>query len=101
MDYFWICRYVFNFESFVVLIINYHPTCFYLTKTILKDAKKIQVIYEKSKEFIHKSLFTDTMFLYQPSQIALATVRIAAKEFGKQPKEKPSLEKRLYVSAVG
>lgn len=49
-------------------------------KTALKDAKKIQAIYEKSKEYIHKSLFTDTMFLYQPSQIALATVRIAAKE---------------------
>ncbi|CAB4401031.1 unnamed protein product [Rhizophagus irregularis] len=49
-------------------------------QTALKDAKKIQAIYEKSKEYIHKSLFTDTMFLYQPSQIALATVRIAAKE---------------------
>ncbi|GBB87830.1 hypothetical protein RclHR1_14310007 [Rhizophagus clarus] len=77
-------------------------------QTVLKDAKTIQVIYEKSKEFIHKSLFTDTMFLYQPSQIALATVRIAAKElnfnlnsyfsikFNSEPKEKlDSLYKKL------
>ncbi|CAI2178064.1 13060_t:CDS:10 [Funneliformis geosporum] len=49
-------------------------------QTVLKDAKKIQVVYEKSKELIHRSLFTDTMFLYQPSQIALATARMAAKE---------------------
>ncbi len=66
--------------------INYYLTYVFdltktdITKTVLKDAKKVQIVYEKSKEFIHKSLFTDTMFLYQPSQIALATVRMAAKE---------------------
>ncbi|CAJ0904558.1 15594_t:CDS:2, partial [Entrophospora sp. SA101] len=44
-----------------------------------KDSKKIQQIYEKSKEYINTSLFTDAMFIYQPSQIALSTIRIASK----------------------
>nr|CAG8508582.1 5949_t:CDS:2 [Entrophospora candida] len=55
-------------------VMDYHPKDLYS-----KDSKKIQQIYEKSKEYINTSLFTDAMFIYQPSQIALSTIRIASK----------------------
>ncbi|CAG8587639.1 3834_t:CDS:2 [Paraglomus occultum] len=44
-----------------------------------KDLTKLKRIYEKSKEYIGTSLLTDLVFTYQPSQIALATIRMATK----------------------
>ncbi|CAG8811562.1 1827_t:CDS:2, partial [Racocetra persica] len=49
-------------------------------QNFIKDIPKIKLLYEKSLEFVNKSLFTDCMFIYQPSQIALATLRMAAKQ---------------------
>ncbi|RIB26800.1 cyclin-like protein [Gigaspora rosea] len=46
----------------------------------IKDNSKIKFLYEKSLELINKSLYTDCMFIYQPSQISLATLRIAARQ---------------------
>ncbi|CAG8567683.1 9298_t:CDS:1 [Ambispora leptoticha] len=44
-----------------------------------KDIKKIQKIYEKSKEHIKQSLLTDLTFFYQPSQIAMGCMRLASR----------------------
>ncbi|CAG8575093.1 24104_t:CDS:2, partial [Cetraspora pellucida] len=49
-------------------------------QNFIKDIPNIKLLYEKSLEFVNKSLFTDCMFIYQPSQIALATLRMAAKK---------------------
>ncbi|CAG8779568.1 40327_t:CDS:2 [Gigaspora margarita] len=49
-------------------------------QSFIKDNSKIKFLYEKSLELINKSLYTDCMFIYQPSQIALATLRIAARQ---------------------
>ncbi|CAG8631560.1 6479_t:CDS:2, partial [Dentiscutata erythropus] len=49
-------------------------------QNFIKDNSKVKFLYEKSLEFVNKSLFTDCMFIYQPSQIALTTLRMAAKQ---------------------
>ncbi|CAG8709718.1 16148_t:CDS:2, partial [Cetraspora pellucida] len=46
----------------------------------MQDIPNIKLLYEKSLELVNKSLFTDCMFIYQPSQIALATLRMVAKQ---------------------
>jgi len=42
--------------------------------------EKLQRVYETALRTIDTSLHTDLCFLYQPSQIALAAMRIACKE---------------------
>ncbi|CAG8480554.1 10616_t:CDS:2 [Diversispora eburnea] len=49
-------------------------------QNVIKDTNKIKSIYEKSIGFIKASILTDAMFIYQPSQIALAALRMAAKQ---------------------
>ncbi|CAG8495741.1 26_t:CDS:2, partial [Acaulospora morrowiae] len=49
-------------------------------QNVVKDVGKIKSIYEKSISFIKTSILTDVMFLYQPSQISLAALRMAAKQ---------------------
>ncbi|RHZ69842.1 hypothetical protein Glove_277g36 [Diversispora epigaea] len=49
-------------------------------QNVIKDTNKIKSIYEKSISFIKASILTDAMFIYQPSQIALTALRMAAKQ---------------------
>ncbi|KAG0206019.1 hypothetical protein BGX28_002475 [Mortierella sp. GBA30] len=53
---------------------------FYDMQAVTDDTEKLQKVYEKALKLIETSLHTDLCFLYQPSQVALAVMRIASKE---------------------
>ncbi|KAJ2160501.1 hypothetical protein GGF46_002201 [Coemansia sp. RSA 552] len=54
---------------------------FYLDmQAYVDDAPLLKAVYDRTNHFIDVSLFTDLVFLYQPSQIALGALRLAARE---------------------
>ncbi|KAF9923019.1 hypothetical protein FBU30_006875 [Linnemannia zychae] len=53
---------------------------FYDMQAVTENMAKLQKVYERALLLIDTALHTDLCFLYQPSQIALATMRIASKE---------------------
>ncbi|KAI8599908.1 cyclin-like protein [Dissophora ornata] len=53
---------------------------FYDMQAVTENVKRLQKVYETALKFIDTSLHTDLCFLYQPSQIALATIKMACKE---------------------
>ncbi|KAI7821009.1 cyclin-like protein [Gamsiella multidivaricata] len=53
---------------------------FYDMQAVTDNMEKLQKVYEVALKLIDTSLYTDLCFLYQPSQIALAAMRIAAKD---------------------
>ncbi|KAI9482355.1 hypothetical protein LPJ78_004000 [Coemansia sp. RSA 989] len=44
------------------------------------DISQLKTIYDRAQQLIGTSLFTDLVFFYQPSQIALGALKTAAKE---------------------
>jgi len=42
--------------------------------------EKLQKVYDKAVDLIDTLLYTDLCFLYQPSQIALAAMKIACRQ---------------------
>ncbi|KAF9106982.1 hypothetical protein BGX29_007805 [Mortierella sp. GBA35] len=55
---------------------------FYDMQAVTENMSKLQKVNDRALELIDASRHTDLCFLYQPSQIALATMRIASKEEG-------------------
>ncbi|KAG0049313.1 hypothetical protein BGZ83_005883 [Gryganskiella cystojenkinii] len=53
---------------------------FFDMQAVTDSQEKLQKVYETALKLIDNSLHTDLCFLYQPSQIALAALRIACKE---------------------
>ncbi|KAF9581622.1 hypothetical protein BGW38_001300 [Lunasporangiospora selenospora] len=53
---------------------------FYDMQAVTDNMERLQKVYDKALGHIDTSLHTDLCFLYQPSQIALAAMRIACKE---------------------
>ncbi|KAG0308571.1 hypothetical protein BGZ98_007550 [Dissophora globulifera] len=53
---------------------------FYDMQAVTDNMKRLQKMHETAIKFIDTSLHTDLCFLYQPSQIALAAIRLACKE---------------------
>ncbi|KAF8964610.1 hypothetical protein BGZ46_000750 [Entomortierella lignicola] len=47
---------------------------------LTENMERLQAVYESALKLIDTSLYTDLCFLYQPSQIALAAMRIACKK---------------------
>ncbi|KAJ2848231.1 hypothetical protein IWW36_003425 [Coemansia brasiliensis] len=45
-----------------------------------EDVSQLKAIYDRAQQLIDTSLFTDLVFFYQPSQIALGAFKTAAKE---------------------
>ncbi|KAF9296019.1 hypothetical protein BGZ88_000889 [Linnemannia elongata] len=53
---------------------------FFDMQAVTENMSKLQKVYERALTLIDTALHTDLCFLYQPSQIALATMRIASKD---------------------
>ncbi|KAI1308757.1 hypothetical protein EDD11_004166 [Mortierella claussenii] len=53
---------------------------FYDMQPVTENMERLQKVYEAALKLIDTSLYTDLCFLYQPSQIALAAMRIASKD---------------------
>ncbi|KAK9701388.1 hypothetical protein K7432_011739 [Basidiobolus ranarum] len=47
----------------------------------IQDLAILTSTYEKAVDWVDKSLYTDLIFLYQPSQIAMAAMNLAGKQF--------------------
>ncbi|KAF9281613.1 hypothetical protein BGZ68_006527 [Mortierella alpina] len=81
---------ILNLEFLVCKNLRFHFTVhhpyrpclgfFYDMQATSDDMDKLQKVYESALKLIDTSLHTDLCFLYQPSQIALAAMRIAAKK---------------------
>ncbi|KAG0321310.1 hypothetical protein BG000_003283 [Podila horticola] len=81
---------ILNLEFLVCKNIRFHFTIhhpyrpclgfFYDMQAVTDNIEKLQKVYEVALKMIDTSLYTDLCFLYQPSQIALAALRIACKE---------------------
>ncbi|KAJ2870734.1 hypothetical protein FB639_004578, partial [Coemansia asiatica] len=54
---------------------------FYLDmQAYIEDKGLLKEVYEKTQSYIDQSLYTDLVFFYQPSQIALGAFKLAAKD---------------------
>lgn len=55
---------------------------FYLDmqESLSEDRLLLKETYDRTQHFIEQSLYTDLVFIYQPSQIALGAFKLAAKE---------------------
>ncbi|KAJ2726720.1 hypothetical protein GGI07_000445 [Coemansia sp. Benny D115] len=54
---------------------------FYLDmQAYIDDRSLLKDVFDRSRHFIEQSLFTDLMFYYQPPQIALGALKLAARE---------------------
>ncbi|KAJ2788081.1 hypothetical protein GGI15_000102 [Coemansia interrupta] len=54
---------------------------FYLDmQAYIDDKPLLKEVYERTHHYIDQSLYTDLVFLYQPSQIALGAFKLAAKD---------------------
>ncbi|KAG0341978.1 hypothetical protein BG004_005798 [Podila humilis] len=81
---------ILNLEFTVCKSIHFHFTVhhpyrpclgfFYDMQAVTENMEKLQKVYEVALKLIDTSLYTDLCFLYQPSQIALAAMRIASRE---------------------
>ncbi|KAK3827596.1 MAG: cyclin-like protein [Benniella sp.] len=52
---------------------------FYDMQAVADNMEKLQKVYDKAVDLIDTLLYTDLCFLYQPSQIALAAMKIACR----------------------
>ncbi|KAF9181287.1 hypothetical protein BGZ51_005560 [Haplosporangium sp. Z 767] len=81
---------ILNLEFLVCKSLRFHFTVhhpyrpclgfFYDMQAVTDSIEKLQKVYEKALTLIDTSLHTDLGFLYQPSQIALAAIKMACKE---------------------
>ncbi|KAF9429970.1 hypothetical protein BGZ94_008838 [Podila epigama] len=81
---------ILNLEFLVCKNIRFHFTIhhpyrpclgfFYDMQAVTDNIEKLQKVYDVALKLIDTSLYTDLCFLYQPSQIALAALRIACRE---------------------
>ncbi|KAG0247851.1 hypothetical protein BG011_000808 [Mortierella polycephala] len=81
---------ILNLEFLVCKSLRFHFTVhhpyrpclgfFYDMQAVADSIEKLQKVYEKALTLIDTSLHTDLGFLYQPSQIALAALKMACKE---------------------
>ncbi|KAL1917324.1 uncharacterized protein VTP21DRAFT_4980 [Calcarisporiella thermophila] len=51
-------------------------------QNVIDDKEALRRVNERAIDLVHQSLFTDLCFVYQPSQIALGLLRMAARENG-------------------
>ncbi|KAJ1975118.1 hypothetical protein H4R34_004455 [Dimargaris verticillata] len=51
-------------------------------QAVVDNMALLTQVYNKAMEWCHKSLFTDLVFLYFPSQVALAAMLLAAQDVG-------------------
>ncbi|KAF9172860.1 hypothetical protein BGX21_004472 [Mortierella sp. AD011] len=81
---------ILNLEFLVCKNLRFHFTVhhpyrpclgfFYDMQALTENIERLQTVYESAIKLIDTSLYTDLCFLYQPSQIALAAMRIACKK---------------------
>ncbi|KAF9109808.1 hypothetical protein BGX27_007165 [Mortierella sp. AM989] len=81
---------ILNLEFLVCKNLRFHFTVhhpyrpclgfFYDMQALTENIERLQTVYESALKLIDTSLYTDLCFLYQPSQIALAAIKIACKK---------------------
>ncbi|KAF9432065.1 hypothetical protein BGZ76_011308 [Entomortierella beljakovae] len=81
---------ILNLEFLVCKNLRFHFTIhhpyrpclgfFYDMQAVTDNIEKLQMVYESALKLVDTSLYTDLCFLYQPSQIALAAMKIAARK---------------------